>query len=278
MRFYFGLCLTFFICINNLSYGQSYECDNNFGDCGTPDQSGGGGGGGALLIANTDLGDSYQHADDYDDDGIEDPSDNCMRYPNPSQLDRDGDGRGDMCDNCLDDWNPLQENNDADYYGDICDDDIDNDQILNVNDECPYHWGNSSCFNSYSARKTDTSITNKTRQDKDPTSLDSQNFSKISKQSCNQNDNVLNVFYFFIIFSIVSLYKKVKLDWEIDEADGMHTETSNRIGIIKTGNLKGRFCLILSESCFRTNDNLMWFKIYVDNKLLQMYSKNINIL
>ena len=25
-------------------YAQGFECDNNFGDCGTPDQSGGGGG------------------------------------------------------------------------------------------------------------------------------------------------------------------------------------------------------------------------------------------
>ena len=58
----------------------------------------------------------------------------------------------------------------------------------------------------------------------------------------------------------------------------MHTESSNRIGIIKTGKLKGRFCLVLSESCFHTSDNLMWFKIYVDNKLLAMYSKNIKIL
>jgi hypothetical protein len=58
----------------------------------------------------------------------------------------------------------------------------------------------------------------------------------------------------------------------------MYTETSNRIGVIKTGKLKGRFCLVLSESCFRTNDSLTWFRIYVDNKLLKMYSKNINIL
>ena len=58
----------------------------------------------------------------------------------------------------------------------------------------------------------------------------------------------------------------------------MNTETSNRIGIIKTGSLKGSFCLVVSESCFHTNDNLMWFKIYVDNKILQMYSKNIKII
>ena len=52
------------------------ECDNNYGECGTPEMSGGGnaGGGGSILIANSDLGDTYQSADDYDDDGVEDLS------------------------------------------------------------------------------------------------------------------------------------------------------------------------------------------------------------
>lgn len=131
------------------AYPQSFECDNNFSDCGTPEQSGGGGGGGSVLIANTDLGDSYQHADDYDDDGIEDPSDNCVRTANPDQLDRDGDGRGDSCDNCLEIWNAAQEDTDGDLLGDYCDDDIDNDQIKNVVDECPYHYGNSYCFEEF---------------------------------------------------------------------------------------------------------------------------------
>ena len=215
MKFYFGLCLTLFIFLNNLTYGQSYECDNNFGDCGTPNQSGGRSGGeGSILIANTDLGDTYQHADDYDDDGIEDSSDNCIRYPNPDQLDRDGDGRGDMCDNCLDIWNPLQENNDADFYGDLCDNDIDNDQILNVNDECPYHWGNSSCFNSYHTQKTAASNVSETPQYHNPIieNTDIQNIKTISKQNCNQNNNTINVFYFLAMFSIISLYKKIKVD------------------------------------------------------------------
>ena len=129
------------------SWSQGFECDNNFSDCGTPEQSGGGGGGkGSILIANTDLGDSYQHADDYDDDGIEDPSDNCMRIPNPQQLDRDGDGVGDSCDNCLNIHNPYQENMDGDVLGDYCDDDMDGDSLLNSADECPFMFGNSYCF------------------------------------------------------------------------------------------------------------------------------------
>ena len=150
----FAMFLTISILINTVTtleaFPQSIECDNNFGDCGTPEQSGGGGGGkGSVLIANTDLGDTYQHADDYDDDGIEDPSDNCVRTVNPDQLDRDGDGRGDACDNCLEIWNASQENIDGDEFGDYCDDDIDNDQIKNVVDECPYHYGNSYCFEEF---------------------------------------------------------------------------------------------------------------------------------
>jgi hypothetical protein len=132
----------------NISFGQSYECDNQFGDCGTPNQSGGGGGGGgggSILIANTDLGDTYQNADDYDDDGIEDSSDNCLRVANPYQQDRDGDGLGDLCDNCLNVWNKSQQDRDGDGLGDLCDEDIDNDSILNTLDDCPYQWGEEIC-------------------------------------------------------------------------------------------------------------------------------------
>ena len=133
--------------LTNIVYAQGFECDNNFGDCGTPEQSGGGGGGkGSVLIANTDLGDAYQSVDDYDDDGIEDPSDNCMRDYNPQQLDSDADTIGDMCDNCIGTWNLYQDDADGDGYGDACDDDIDGDGILNSADECPYQWGNSYCL------------------------------------------------------------------------------------------------------------------------------------
>lgn len=142
MKLLLTVCLTFNLIPNNISYGQSYECDNNFGDCGTPNQSGGGGGGGgSVLIANTDLGDTYQHADDFDDDGVEDASDNCLRISNQDQLDRDGDGVGDICDNCLNVWNKNQSDVDGDGWGDLCDDDIDNDNIDNYEDECPFYYG-----------------------------------------------------------------------------------------------------------------------------------------
>ena len=109
-----------------------FECDNNYGDCGTPEVSGGGGGGGggSVLINNTDLGDTYQRGDDFDDDGIEDNSDNCPRVRNPDQYDSDGDEVGDLCDNCRS-TPPDQFNPDNDAKGDVCDDDIDNDEVLN---------------------------------------------------------------------------------------------------------------------------------------------------
>jgi MYXO-CTERM domain-containing protein len=98
---------------------------------------GGGGGGGSILIANTDLGDSYQHGDDFDDDGVEDNYDNCPRVPNREQFDGDGDGRGDLCDNCRQQDNADQFDLDGDRKGDVCDNDIDNDGIENGVDNCP---------------------------------------------------------------------------------------------------------------------------------------------
>lgn len=117
-----------------------YECDDNFGECGTPQQSGGGGGGGgggSILIDNTDLGDTYQYADDYDDDGIEDPYDNCPFTPNRDQADDDGDNVGSGCDNCPNTPNENQDNLDGDTIGDACDDDIDGDGVPNGEDNCP---------------------------------------------------------------------------------------------------------------------------------------------
>jgi len=119
--------------------GQPYECDDRFGECGTPDQSGGGGGGGgggSILVSDTDLGDTYQYADDYDNDGHEDPFDNCPAYYNPAQQDSDGDLVGDECDNCLSASNPTQADTDGDSLGDVCDDDLDGDGVQNAADNC----------------------------------------------------------------------------------------------------------------------------------------------
>ena len=114
-----------------------FECDNNYGECGTPEMSGGGqGGGGSILIANTDLGDTYQSADDYDDDGVEDSYDNCPRKPNREQFDGDGDGVGDLCDNCRDTHNLNQIDLDGDARGDLCDADMDGDGVQNSYDNC----------------------------------------------------------------------------------------------------------------------------------------------
>ncbi len=118
-----------------------YECDDRYAECGTPQQSGGGGGGGgggSILINNTDLGDTYQYADDYDDDGVEDPYDNCPWVANPDQVDDDGDEVGTACDNCPQVANQPQDNLDGDAQGDVCDADIDGDGIDDDDDLCPY--------------------------------------------------------------------------------------------------------------------------------------------
>jgi hypothetical protein len=115
-----------------------FECDDQYDECGTPQQSGGGGGGGggSILINNTDLGDSYQYADDYDNDGIEDPFDNCPFEDNPAQADDDGDDIGTGCDNCPTSFNPDQGDIDGDQLGNACDSDMDGDGISNSQDIC----------------------------------------------------------------------------------------------------------------------------------------------
>jgi MYXO-CTERM domain-containing protein len=114
------------------------ECTG--GLCGTPNQSGGGCGCGcgcSILIAFTDQGDTYQYADDFDDDGIEDDQDNCPFTFNPDQADSDGDGRGDLCDNCPTVSNFDQSDVNANGIGDACDPDADGDGIPNARDNCP---------------------------------------------------------------------------------------------------------------------------------------------
>jgi len=112
------------------------ECSG--GLCGTPNESGGGCGCGcgSILIANTDMGDTYQYADDYDEDGLEDDFDNCPFVPNRDQVDNDGDGVGDACDNCFETSNQLQRDIDGDGAGDVCDSDLDDDGVLNDVDNC----------------------------------------------------------------------------------------------------------------------------------------------
>jgi MYXO-CTERM domain-containing protein len=115
------------------------ECSG--GACGTPDTSGGGGGcgcgGGSILVSMTDLGDTYQYADDYDNDGWEDDVDNCPFVANLEQNDSDGDKVGDACDVCPNVSDELQLDTDGDALGDACDPDIDNDGVLNAADNCP---------------------------------------------------------------------------------------------------------------------------------------------
>jgi MYXO-CTERM domain-containing protein len=117
------------------------ECTGSSDDpaCGAPDQSGGGGcgcGGGSILINFTDQGDSYQYADDYDDDAWEDNFDNCPFAANADQVDSDGDGYGDACDNCPNIGNENQFDVNGNGQGDACDPDADGDGIPNIEDNC----------------------------------------------------------------------------------------------------------------------------------------------
>jgi uncharacterized protein (TIGR03382 family) len=109
--------------IGTNAFAQSAgECSG--GACGTPQTSGGGGcgcGGGSILINNTDEGDTYQYADDYDEDGREDDVDNCPFVKNKSQADGDGDGIGDACDACPTVSDKDQFDTDGDGIGDACD-------------------------------------------------------------------------------------------------------------------------------------------------------------
>jgi hypothetical protein len=92
--------------------GQPGECAS--GTCGTPNNNGGGCGcgcGGSILVNYTDIGQTYEQADDSDHDGIDDALDNCPYVPNPNQADADGDGVGDVCDNCTGTPNPDQKVN-----------------------------------------------------------------------------------------------------------------------------------------------------------------------
>jgi hypothetical protein len=59
---------------------------------------------------------------DADQDGVQDPVDNCRVVANPTQLDTDGDQDGDACDNCPAIANPDQRDRDRDGLGDACDD------------------------------------------------------------------------------------------------------------------------------------------------------------
>jgi len=127
-----------FVVANNAYAQGAGECSG--GACGTPDTSGGGcgcGGGGSILVNNTDTGDTYQYADDYDEDGREDDVDNCPFVANKGQADGDGDGVGDACDTCPALGNKDQLDSDGDGKGDTCDDDSDNDGLANAGDNCP---------------------------------------------------------------------------------------------------------------------------------------------
>jgi len=131
-----GVCLML-LAPSSASAQNSGECSG--GLCGTPNQSGGGCGCGcgcSILVAMTDRGDTYQFADDFDGDGLEDEYDNCAFAANYDQVDADGDGVGDVCDTCRSVGNVDQSDLNGDGEGDACDNDIDGDGLLNGADNC----------------------------------------------------------------------------------------------------------------------------------------------
>jgi len=73
---------------------------------------------------------------DWDEDGIDNPDDNCPMVANVGQEDADSDGVGDACDNCVNTYNPGQGDADGDGTGDYCDSDADDDGIPNESDNC----------------------------------------------------------------------------------------------------------------------------------------------
>ncbi|MFH0902694.1 MAG: thrombospondin type 3 repeat-containing protein [Pseudomonadota bacterium] len=114
------------------------ECSDGF--CGTPADNGGGCGcgcGGSILVANTDIGETYSTSDDYDGDGFEDDFDNCPFLANRDQVDTDGDGVGNGCDNAISIGNPDQLDTDGDGVGNVADLDMDGDSLDNAKDNCP---------------------------------------------------------------------------------------------------------------------------------------------
>jgi MYXO-CTERM domain-containing protein len=142
-RFGFLAALVLFLAmiVSSSAYAQAGnqrgECSG--GLCGTPQQSGGGCGCGcgcSILINQTDIGDTYQYSDDFDDDGWEDDFDNCPFSSNGEQVDADGDGVGDPCDSCIGAANLDQKDIDGDGFGDACDTDRDNDGFENDRDLC----------------------------------------------------------------------------------------------------------------------------------------------
>lgn len=130
-----------------LNSAEGFAQDDNEGDdgtgecsdglCGTPQESGGGDNNSSVIIQGADSGKTQQYGDDNDEDGVEDPEDNCPFTTNPDQLDDDGDKKGNSCDLCPNIWAPEQTDGDGDEIGDQCDDELDGDGFENHHDNCP---------------------------------------------------------------------------------------------------------------------------------------------
>lgn len=156
------------------------------GGCGTPKNNGGGCGcgcGGSILVDYTDIGKTYEQADDSDHDGIDDSLDNCPFTANTDQLDTDGDGVGDMCDNCVGVGNQDQL---ANTCGDIW---TKADYILNgVSENIGSAKGSACdlvCNPSSSVKSVHVQLTAPTNADTNPTGGSSGNIPKSGEVACS---------------------------------------------------------------------------------------------
>jgi hypothetical protein len=90
---------------------------------------------------------AVSNSDDFDGDGVQNETDNCLLLANSGQEDVDSDGFGDVCDGCPSEYDPDQIDGDADGSGDICDNcvvtynpaqaDRDGDGLGDICDNCP---------------------------------------------------------------------------------------------------------------------------------------------
>ena len=199
-NFLLGSFFLFVLITTSFAQDQpGFECDNSFGPCGSPEQSGGGGNGGrSVLVQATDLGDTYQNADDYDGDGIEDNVDNCMRIENPFQLDSDGDGVGDMCDNCLHMFNPMQENSNESYAGDACDIPEEHDAIV-FQDPCDVYPELNECF----YEEEEVILENPIKKELTFTEDDIEYHGESCSQITQAKMNIALLSFIFIFYSII---------------------------------------------------------------------------
>ncbi|MEE9296705.1 MAG: thrombospondin type 3 repeat-containing protein [Phycisphaerae bacterium] len=162
------------------------------------DQGGASGSTDAIFDTNVDCVDFTKQGEDRiainvpceldpDDDGVDDPIDNCPDTPNPNQTDRDADGVGDVCDNCPLTPNPGQGDSDGDGLGDCCEPDQPDCNGNGVPDGCDITEGTSGDCNSNNV-PDECDISSGTSQDCNGNGIpDDCDIADGTSQDCNSN-------------------------------------------------------------------------------------------